>query len=134
MNSPTAVNLLLGTAAQESNMGYYRRQIGGGPAVGIFQMEPNTLCDIWTNYLRYRPVLDRRMGRLVDDFSPEGLVTSDRYAVIMARLHYRRVKEPFPEPNDIKGLAHYWKDHYNTKKGKGTVEEFIENYKRYVLT
>jgi hypothetical protein len=53
MHSESAVNLLLGTAAQESQFGTYFRQIGGGPALGVFQMEPDTEIDIWDNYLRY---------------------------------------------------------------------------------
>ena len=32
-----ALNLLLGTAAQESRFGHYIRQLGSGPALGIFQ-------------------------------------------------------------------------------------------------
>lgn len=47
--SSSAVNLLLGTAAQESAFGTYLRQIGGGPARGVFQMAPATAKDIWEN-------------------------------------------------------------------------------------
>ena len=52
--SPAARALLLGTAAQESAMGRYIRQLRGGPALGIFQMEPATHDDIWT-IARTRP-------------------------------------------------------------------------------
>ena len=38
--SPEVVELLMGTCAQESTMGKYRKQLGNGPALGIFQMEP----------------------------------------------------------------------------------------------
>lgn len=38
--SEEAENLLMGTAAQESALGEYIRQLGNGPALGIFQMEP----------------------------------------------------------------------------------------------
>ena len=54
------------------------------------------------------------------------------YSVAMARLKYWRDPEPLPQAGDIEGLAHYWKDHYNSHLGKGTVEEFIENYQRFV--
>lgn len=40
--SVDAVELLMLTAATESNLGYYLKQVGGGPALGIFQCEPNT--------------------------------------------------------------------------------------------
>ena len=55
--SDSAVELLMGTCAQESALGKYRRQIGGGPALGIMQMEPNTYKDIVKNYLKYKPAL-----------------------------------------------------------------------------
>src|SRR5258706_9966058 len=46
LNSEAAINLLLGTAAQESNMGTYVKQTTG-PALGLFQCEPLTYDDIW---------------------------------------------------------------------------------------
>ena len=53
----TAVNLLLGTCAQESRMGTYVHQLGNGPALGIYQIEPATHNDIWANFLKYKPAL-----------------------------------------------------------------------------
>jgi hypothetical protein len=29
-------------------------------------------------------------------------------------------------------MAHYWKKYYNTEKGKGTVEGFVESYDELV--
>ena len=52
LNSLSAVNLLLGTAAQESRLGEYIEQVNG-PALGIFQMEPKTEIDIFRNFLTY---------------------------------------------------------------------------------
>lgn len=40
--SDNAVELLMLTAAVESNLGHYIKQVGNGPALGIFQCEPNT--------------------------------------------------------------------------------------------
>jgi hypothetical protein len=48
----------------------------------------------------------------------------------MARVHYLRRPEPIP--TDLTGQAEYWKKWYNTYLGAGTVEEYIENYKKYV--
>ena len=50
--SVEAVYLLLGTCAVESNFGTYLKQ-KNGPALGVFQIEPSTLIDIWENYLYY---------------------------------------------------------------------------------
>lgn len=133
LNSPEAVQLLLGTAAQESHMGRYLRQING-PALGIFQMEPTTHDDIWTNYLQYRTALSRMVSKLRVDMpiGPRQMAGNLYYAAAMARIHYRRVPEPLPQVGDLSGMAEYWKKHYNTHLGAGTEDEFIANYERFV--
>ncbi len=132
--SEAAENLLLGTAAQESQMGRYLRQIQG-PALSIFQVEPATHQDIYDNYLIYHGHL---LGVVVGLTVPkiprvEQLAWNLMYAAAIARVHYRRVKEPLPDANDVSALGCYWKNHYNTLKGKGTVEEFVKNYTAMVL-
>ncbi|MBI9110268.1 hypothetical protein [Maridesulfovibrio ferrireducens] len=132
--SPSARELLLLTAAQESLGGTYLRQLGKGPALGIFQMEPATHDDIWSNFLAYREPLGERilevagMGNGPDE---KALEYNIAYAILMARVHYLRVKSRLPDGDDIKRLAEYWKDYFNTPLGAGTVEEAIHNYKRY---
>jgi len=42
------------------------------------------------------------------------------------------VTESLPPYNDIPALARYWKQHYNTPEGKGTEEEFVKNYQKYI--
>lgn len=132
LHSDNAVNLLMGTAAQESHLGKYRRQLGGGPALGIFQMEPATFDDIVKNYLRYKPELAARIERVarISRFKAEDIENNDLLAICMARVHYLRVREAIP--SDLEGWARYWKRYYNTSLGKGTEEEFIANYKKLV--
>lgn len=129
LHSDDAVNLLMGTAAQESHLGKYRKQIGGGPAIGIFQMEPATFNDIVNNYLRYKPNLALKIKRVarVSSFKAGDIESNDLLAICMARVHYLRVKEVIP--SDLDGWARYWKRYFNTPIGKGTEEEFIANYK-----
>ncbi|MCF6337437.1 MAG: hypothetical protein L3J84_05735 [Gammaproteobacteria bacterium] len=52
-----AAQLLLGTGIKEILNFRHRRQVGGGPEVGYFQMEPAMHDDIWNNYLNFRPDL-----------------------------------------------------------------------------
>lgn len=127
-------NLLMGTCAQESKLGTYVKQLGGGPALGIFQMEPATLKDINDNYLQYRIPLRTSVEMLLVPMqtNEQNLVSNLAYATAMSRIHYFRVPDPIPMHDDIEGLANYWKCHYNTKCGKGTVAEFMHNYQRYV--
>lgn len=134
LHSPGAVSLLLGTAAQESRFGTYLRQIGKGPALGVFQMEPATEQDIWKNYLHYHPDLVAKIKGVTGESGPgPHLRWNLAYQVAMARVHYRRKNPPIPAWNNIEGLGAYWKQHYNTPIGKGTVEEFTSNYRRFVL-
>lgn len=132
--SNTAEDLLLGTAIQESHCGYYLTQ-QQGPALGIYQIEPATHIDLWKNYLNYRPLLASKLKLLQ---SPqyflghihEELITNLAYATAMARVIYYRVKQPLPSENNLAALAQYWKQHYNTPKGKGRASDFISNYQR----
>ena len=133
--SMAAENLLMGTCAQESRMGTFLVQQGNGPAKGIFQMEPATASDLYDSYLFYRDSLNRLVHNLMAHNKIGGadqeLVGNLYYAAAMCRVHYYRVKWPLPDDN-MEELAHYWKLHYNTPEGKGTVEEFVKNYKLLV--
>lgn len=131
--SPEACDLLMGTAAQESAFGRYRRQLGNGPALGIFQMEPFTHDDCWNTFLNYKP----QLGQLIIQVSGVGapcaayLETNDVYAICMARIKYYR--DPQPVPLSVPEQAQYWKRVYNSYMGAGTVEEYMHNYQLYVL-
>ncbi len=128
--SAAAENLLMGTAAQESLLGRYLVQRGGGPALGIFQMEPATHDDCWENYLVHRGDLAARVLKITVAHRSrrEQLVWNLYYATAMCRIQYHRFKEPLPDATDIGGLAAYWKKYWNTEHGKGTAEEFVRNY------
>ena len=132
--SRSAVNLLLGTAAQESLFGTYLKQIKG-PALGVFQMEPMTEIDIWDHYLAYRPHLKNMVVKTTgvkhpDDYHLRGNLL---YQIAMARVHYFRVPEPLPDADDVQALAEYWKRFYNTHLGLGNAREFVKNYRWYVM-
>ena len=127
--SQSAENLIMGTAMQESHF-THRKQLGGGPALGLFQMEPATHDDIWNNYICHRNNLNEIMKQFTKDALPDQLENDDRYAAAMCRVHYMRVPEALPFENDVVGLAAYWKSYYNTPSGAGTMNEFIENYER----
>lgn len=129
--SESAVNLLLGTCAQESHMGYYIHQIKG-IALGIYQMEPNTYDDIYINYLDYR----KELKDLTDAYASKKhdsneLIWNLRYATAMCRIYYLRVSEPLPDAQDVLALATYYKKFYNTPSGKGTITSFVRNYNKF---
>jgi hypothetical protein len=128
--SDVARELLMLTAAVESNLGVFLKQIRG-PALGVFQMEPNTEKDIWKNYLATRSNLRILMeGFMMQSTSTPNLDLRANlpYQIAMARVHYRRVSEPLPPRATPALLGAYWKKHYNTHLGRGTVEESIKKY------
>jgi len=136
--SKAAEELLVGTAIQESRLTHLH-QLGGGPALGFYQMEPATHADIWDNFLRYssRNALKRRIYEAINTEEPrplaERMLWDLKYSTIMARIHYFRRPERLPDCDDVDGLARYWKDFYNTHQGAGTVQEFTHSYKKYAL-
>jgi hypothetical protein len=126
------VNMVLGTAAQESNMHYLdQTPPGPGPAFGIYQMERATHDD------HYRWLMERgEFFELVRRYETLHLDNCTEmhgnlyYATIMCRIHYFR--KPGTIPSSVEGKAHYWKQHYNTVEGKGKPEEFVANYHRFI--
>lgn len=144
--SPIAEELMLATAAHETAMGKYLKQIKG-PALGIFQMEPATHTALARDFLRFRRRLDWYVRKFLvgSEHIASQLVWNLAYATAMSRVFYLRCEsedvyveglgiiEREPLPTRIEDMGRYWKKHYNTHLGKGTHEHFMENYRRYVL-
>lgn len=136
MNSHEAVTLLLGTAMAESG-GAAIAQLGGGPAAGLCQMEPATHNDIWKHWLMrdkhyiLQEWVAEKFGKVDYEKRFDMLYGNAFYAFFMARCHYYRVYESIPAPADgnIKPYARYWKEHYNTHMGSGTIEHFVKNWR-----
>lgn len=134
LNCVVSQELILGVVAHESGNGRWIKQVRG-PALGFPQIEPATLEDLYINYLDYRPnlrlALDSEKVKMRD--REEQLVTNLSYAVAACRLILWRAPDPLPERHEdtasyILSLGAYWKKHYNTEKGKGTVEQFVSHY------
>lgn len=134
-----AVELLVGTAAQESNLRALdqitaRDDKTLGPALGLWQIEPATHDDVWENHLSHRPALAARVADLRAAWpSPQiQLATNLAYACAIARLVYYRSPVKLAAPGDIAGHAAAWKRVYNTPRGKGTPEQFVGNWRAIV--
>ena len=134
VHSPAAEALIVGTAVHESGGLRWLAQRGGGPAKGVFQIEPATHDDIWGNFLRFRPRLAAKVAAVAAPWPArhDQLATNLAYACAIARVQYLRVPEPLPAAGDLRGLAAYWKAHYNTARGAGTAAAFVRDYRRFV--
>lgn len=138
--SPEASDLLLGTAFAESNL-QHLKQIGGGPAVGLFQMEPATFDDL---YYRYLGRADKRgLKYIIDMFTVREhagcsmtrpfyqLITNLPFSILMARIRYLMV--PAPIPKTTEGQAEYWKTNYNTVEGAGTIKKYLKAWEKHKI-
>lgn len=131
--SAVAVNLLLGTALAESGLRDLKQR-GGGPALGLYQMEPATYYDTMTWLRSQRPVWwENLMNEYQGEPSPNQLIGDLPLATAMARLKYWRDPEPLPVADDILGLASMWKRIYNTPAGAGRIEHFMGGLKKQWL-
>ena len=127
--SKNANFLSLCTAAIESKCGYYIKQVGG-PALGIWQMEPATYRDIWYNC---DALGTNEFGKLMISMSNRddgidkrmmSLVSNPMYACAMARLKYAMDPKPLPDYNNIRQVYDYYKRIYNTPLGASTYAKF----------
>lgn len=140
--SHAAENLVLGTCLHESRLRWLDQidKAGKpGPAYGPGQMEGPTHEDCWVNYLRYQQSLRRLVIKCAPYFSGDFPDPSDMrfhllYACVMVRIKYRRVPAALPLAKDAIGLAQYWKQHYNTHLGKGTVAQALPHFEHAVGT
>lgn len=132
--SKNAEELLVFTCAAESLGGTLLHQIKG-PALGIFQMEPNTYTDIWVNYIRNRNKLATLMAlnmgcsRIPE---VERMIYDLHFAAAMARIHYARVIENLPDAANVDAIWDYYKKYYNTELGKAKKEDAVKKYQAFI--
>ena len=116
----TAADLLMATAAMESDLGTWLSQVGG-PALGVFQSEPASLLDLLnkltlTQLSALVPIKTSQM--------PVVQIESNLvYAAAICRLFYWHNPMALP-PDTISGLWGMYKTVWNTDAGAATQEEF----------
>ncbi len=128
-------NLLLGTAAQESQLGFHLKQ-GRRHGLGIFQIQPHTHRQIWDIYLINQPALASKIRGLASqrDFLHHPhteLTTNLRYATAIAWLIYRAAGVDKIATNDVSTLAQLWYQHFH-RGPSAHVKDFKHNYYRLV--
>jgi hypothetical protein len=116
-----AADLLMVTAAMETDLGTWLSQVGG-PALGVFQIDPDSLTNLMLHATAAQrqalttiscgtvPVADQIEGNLV-------------LAAAICRLFYCQVPQPLP-PDTLDGLWGYYKTYYNTPLGAATMADF----------
>jgi hypothetical protein len=125
-----AVLLLCETAAAETLYGTMPDPTEGA-ANGLCQCD-ELPCNDTVN--RSSPVDIAAVKKVFDIDLHKVKWTDLRYSpllsLIIARLHYKL--KPGKIPSTLEGRAQYWKEHYNSVKGKGTVQGYIAKVKPWL--
>jgi hypothetical protein len=122
--------LLLATACHESDCGSRLAQ-QGGPALGIYQMEPKTHDDVWRrSSLAMQAWLRSYCCGLSRDPNSKLLAGDLLYATALARANYWLAAAGLPDARDMAGMAMYWW-RYWCRGCKGTPEQFIAAWQRH---
>ena len=134
MYSKDALHMIMRTGMAETGFRHLK-QMGDGPALGFFQVEPKTIMDTMENYVKYRPKIEDSLIELgfADNEVAYRVMSNIALQVAFCRLKYRRDKKAIPPASDLEGQAKYWKRVYNTRLGKGTIEHFLEANKDYKI-
>jgi len=128
-----ALDIVYATGLVESKYEYIE-QIGEGPARSFWQVEPETAVDNCKNFISARPELMQAAADILGvdpyhfiDPQPDNwdwiLRTNIAAGILHCRIKYWRVPEAIESSPE--GLAKYWKKHYNTEDGAGSIEHFL---------
>jgi hypothetical protein len=133
IRSKELAELLVFTCAVESAGGTYVKQIQG-PALGIYQIEPNSFTDVWQNYAIRKPdvlnllALNLGVHRVPE---PREVITNLLLATAMCALFYQH-RKVFPKQMDEDYLWDLYKKYYNTEKGAAQKEPSILAYRKFI--
>jgi hypothetical protein len=130
-NLPSDKDFLYRVSLMESLGGKYLTQIGGGPALGWYQIEPPTAIDIMRHIRTDK--LPESFQNLIKMCLDEGLLLEIllthylEFQTVIARLHLMRFREAIPV--GVLEQGKYWKKYWNTNLGKGTIEKWLIHQK-----
>jgi hypothetical protein len=123
-STPAAEQLVMGTAAVESGL-VWLKQLGTGPALGLWQMEPFTHNDIARRAPQEIDYVLRNVLSVKGDRDPMEMAWNLRYGAAMCRMKYRDARPEIPELWDITGFEAYHKRYYNSALGETKPGEFV---------
>lgn len=125
----SAFNLLLETAGAETHRGQIRDRTEGA-GTGLTQFDKLPFYDTKARVSQK----DKERVKEYFDIDVDSIEWQDlRYnpllALLFARLKYKKI--PQAVPITIRERAEYWKQHYNSYLGKGTVNHYIKANEYY---
>lgn len=136
--SEAAENLLLGTAAQESQLGMHC-YCAGTKGLGMYRMTAEKHQELWDTYLVQSPDLASLQRGLASQQqflkNPHGeLMGNLSYATGMAWMIYRRAGIDTSNTLDSSALAQIWAKLFDNGTGSPrNADDFIQSYRQLVM-
>ncbi len=138
MWSPTAENLLLGTAARESALGFHLK-MENQQALGIYQITPKMHRNIWDHYLATQSDLSGMVRGLASQHEflshpHHELATNLAYSTAIAWLVYHRTAININNinPDDHLALGRQWHKYFHSRK-RGSIQSFVDSYRLLII-
>ncbi len=126
----TAYNLLLETAGAETIRGSFfdSTKYAG---MGLTQFDKMPFSDTYNRTSKNIQIkVFNYFGIHLSYLEWEDLRYNPLLAMLFTRLKYRLISEEIP--SDINGRAKYWKRHYNSELGKGTIEHYLNANQEFI--
>ncbi len=131
-NKECAKDLILGTIAVETDFANTQDKNTYSSGVGLCQFDKIGFDDVRIRTPRKTKYqILEKFGVNIELIEHRDLAHNPFLSILWCRLFYRLIPENIP--CSLGKQAEYWKKHYNTEKGKGTVEKYIEKYNKYIL-
>jgi hypothetical protein len=145
--SQSAENLLLGTAAQESQLGF-RLHSESDDGLGLYRISARTHTQIWDKFLINDPDLASKLRGLASQQQflkkpHHELIVNLSYSTGVAWMVYKRHGFILPNNPSAYELAHSWLSYYCTRddqndqlthKNIAEIDTFVQNYHALVLS
>mgnify|MGYP000582534395 CR=1 FL=1 len=124
----TAKEMIIETAIAETALGQIEdKTVGAG--MGLTQFDELPFNDIRNRCKKLQPQIQKDLKIDISLVEWDDLRYNQFLALLFTRMLYWLKGDPIPET--IEERAAYWKLHYNTKLGKGTIEHYLEMNKIY---
>lgn len=139
VRSQAATWLLLGTAARESDLGYFLHHgQGENGGIGIYQITPSEHHALWDGYLARDHVLASRIRGLASQreflVEPDAeLATNLSYATAIAWELYRQNGLQLPRHPTPENLAECWLRYFPAHDPSRSVREFVDAFQRHLI-
>ncbi|MBT7349732.1 hypothetical protein HN803_02960 [candidate division WWE3 bacterium] len=125
----TARDILMETAGAETIFGTYKDETKFA-GMGITQFDKSPFYDVRTRAsVSDRKRIEEYFNIDIDLVDWKDLRYNPLLAMLFTRLKYKKITAEIPET--LMGRAEYWKEHYNTKLGKGTTSKYLAASKHY---